>query len=64
MLKIILLLIWKRKNLITLSILPNIILNIFVGVLDKYLKVLVDRNYKNFLPVIATPKRCVFAIDM
>jgi len=52
MLKITLLPIWKRKNVITLSVLPNI----FVGVLDKYLKVLVDKI--NFLPVIATVYFC------
>ena len=47
MLKISLLLIWKRKNVITLSIFQNKFFAI-----GKFLKVLVDRICKILLPVV------------
>ena len=63
MLRITLLLIWKRKNLITLSILQNK-LNIFTDVSEQYLKVLTDRICKSHLPIVDIAKRCIFAISM
>jgi len=53
----------EKKPYNSFHLAKYIILNIFVGVLDKYIKVLADRIYKNPLPVVATAKRCIFAID-
>ena len=65
MLKITWLLIWKRKNFITLSILQNIyFLNIFMGVLNNFLKVLVDGICKNALLIVAAGERYIFVINM
>jgi hypothetical protein len=50
---------WKRKNLMTLPTLQNIIIDIFKGALDKYLKVLANRICTNLLlSAVTVVKRC------